>query len=129
MKEFVLDASVILKWYLPDESHGEKALDYLKQYVSGAIGIMAPSLLEYELLNALVVARRRGRLEGDQTVLAMSGFYELGIPLFPMTDLQGRILHFTTLYRRSAYDASYLALAEIKKAPLVTADESLYRSV
>jgi len=30
----VLDASVILKWYLLDEEHGEKALEFLNRFVS-----------------------------------------------------------------------------------------------
>jgi len=34
MKELVIDASVILKWYLPDEEFAQKALNILHSYVS-----------------------------------------------------------------------------------------------
>ena len=29
----VLDASIVLKWYLPDEDHGQAALDLLQRYL------------------------------------------------------------------------------------------------
>lgn len=51
MKHLVIDASVILKWYLSDEAHGEQALSLLKQCAIGELQILAPNLLSYELMN------------------------------------------------------------------------------
>ncbi len=38
MKRTVIDASVVLKWYLADEKHGEKALGFLNGYISKYLG-------------------------------------------------------------------------------------------
>jgi predicted nucleic acid-binding protein len=63
MKELVIDASVILKWYLPDEEFTQKALNILHRHVSGETALYAPTILPYEILNALLVAERRGRVK------------------------------------------------------------------
>ena len=49
MKELVIDASVILKWYLPDEEFAPKALNILHRHVSGEIALCAPTILPYEI--------------------------------------------------------------------------------
>ncbi len=59
MKRAVVDASVVLKWYLPDETHGPQALVLLQQCAAGELEMLAPSLLTYELMNGLVIAGRR----------------------------------------------------------------------
>ena len=125
----VLDASVILKWYLLDEEHGEKALEFLNRFVSDNLEIIAPALLEYELINGLVAARKRGRLQEDLIVSAVEGFMNLGLRMVGLSGLYSRVIHFCKAYNRSAYDASYLALAESEKISFITADETLYNSV
>ena len=62
MKRAVLDASVILKWYLVDEDHGQPAIDLLERYLADDLEIIAPSLLEYEVINGLLVAQKHSRL-------------------------------------------------------------------
>jgi predicted nucleic acid-binding protein len=42
--------------------------------------------------------------------------------------LEDRVLHFCRIYDHSAYDASYLAVAEKQSLALVTGDERLYNS-
>ncbi|MDO8956593.1 MAG: type II toxin-antitoxin system VapC family toxin [Deltaproteobacteria bacterium] len=125
----VLDASVILKWYLLDEEHGEKALEFLNRFVSDDLEIIAPALLEYEVINGLVAARKRGRLQEDLIVSAVEGFMNLGLRMVGLSGLYSRVIHFCKAYNRSAYDASYLALAESEKISFITADETPYNSV
>ncbi len=129
MKRAVLDASVVLKWYLADEDHGPAALDLLDRYLSDDLEIITPSLLEYEVMNGLVVAQRRGRLGEEVIISALEGFQNLGIQMVRLSNLYSRVLHFCRLYNCSAYDAGYLALAEAEKIELITADETLYKAV
>jgi predicted nucleic acid-binding protein len=129
LKRVVLDASVILKWYLPDEDQSEAALDLLKRYISGNQEIIAPSLLEYELMNGLLVARKRSRVREDMILSAFEGFTNLGIVLMGLSGQYPRIIYFCNTYTLSAYDARYLSLAESEKIPLITADENLYKAV
>ncbi len=56
---FVLDASVVLAWLLPDER--SVAAEQIIQRLSSVQGF-APSLLPFEVTNALVMATRRQRL-------------------------------------------------------------------
>ena len=129
MKRTVIDASVVLKWYLADEKHGEKALGLLNRYISNELDILAPSLLEYEVINALVIARKRGRIEEETLLSAIDGFLGLGIELKNLSMFSTRVLHYCKVYNRSAYDASYLALAEEDGIPLITSDRVMYNAV
>ena len=129
MKRAVIDASVVLKWYLADEQHGEKALGLLNKYISNELHILAPSLLEYEVINALVIARKRGGIEEETLLSAIDGFLGLGIELKNLSMFSTRVLHFCKVYNRSAYDASYLALAEEDGIPLITSDRVMYNVV
>lgn len=129
MKRTVIDASVILKWYLDDEKHGEKALGLLNRYISDELDILAPSLLEYEVINGLIMARKRGRIEEETLVTAIDGFLGLGIELKNLSMFSTRVLHYCKVYNRSAYDASYLALAEEEGIPLITSDRGMYNAV
>jgi len=129
VKRAVVDASVILKWYLPDEVHGETALHLLDLYIADKFEILAPSLLGYEVINGLEVARRRGRIPENTILSALEGFFNLAIPLKTVAGYLPEILYYCKTYQRSAYDASYLALAEMEQVILITADGALHNSV
>jgi predicted nucleic acid-binding protein len=128
MKRAVVDASVILKWYLLDEAHGAQALALLQQCTARELEILAPSLLTYELMNGLVIAARRARLE-DTISLSFNGFISLGIRFYDISFFADKMLQYCQIYGRSAYDSSYLALAEQEGVDLITADERLFNSV
>lgn len=128
MNKLVIDASVVLKWFLRDEKIGDRALDLLDRFVRGELDLTAPSLMVYEVINGLVIAQRRGHIADEKVLSAISGFLALGITFVDVTGLEDRVLHFCREYDRSAYIASYLALAERASLVFVTGDERLYNS-
>jgi predicted nucleic acid-binding protein len=128
LKRLVIDASVALKWFLLDEKYGDRALDLLERFVRGELDLAAPSLLVYEVINGLVIAQRKGRIAEEKVLSSISGFLNLGITFVDVAGLEARVLHFCRVYDRSAYDASYLAVAEQDSLALVTGDERLYNS-
>lgn len=129
MRRVVLDATVVLKWYLVDEENGRKALDLLFQYVSNELDIFAPSLLEYEVVNGLFIAQKRGRIKDENLLAAIEGFIDLGIKLKDLSHFHSKMMHYCKVYHRSAYDASYLALAEVEDITMITSDRGLYNAI
>ena len=129
MKRIVIDASVVLKWYLDDEDNGRPALSLLERYVSQELDIIAPSLLGYEVINGLAIAKKRGRIRADKLQMAVQGFMDLEISQKHISSFYPKVIHFYNIYNLSAYDASYLALADEESIPLITADERLYNTV
>ena len=129
MRRVVLDASVVLKWYLVDEEYGQKALDLLFQYVSGQLEILAPSLLEYEVVNGLFITQKRGRIIDEKILTAIEGFINLEIKLKNLSHFNSKIMHYCNVYHRSVYDASYLALADVEDVTMITSDEILYSAI
>lgn len=129
MNQVVIDASVVLKWYLDDEELGTKALNILTHYVSGDINLMAPSLIEYEVMNGLKIAQKRGRINKESLLSGIEGFFNLEITVFNASHFSNKTLDILSFFDISSYDASYLALAENEKSPFVTADKVLYNKV
>lgn len=128
MRRIVIDASVALKWYLADEEHSQKALGLLEKYISNELEMLAPSLLEYEVINGLVIAKKRGRIQEDKILMAIDGFISLELKLKNLSLYYPQVIHYCKV-SRSTYDASYLALADQEKIPLITADKDLFNAV
>jgi predicted nucleic acid-binding protein len=125
----VVDASVALKWYLDDEALGTKALEILTSYVSDDLDILAPSLIEYEVINGLNIAKKRGRIAKDKFQTAIKGFFGLEITIHDISYFYEKALELLSSHDISSYDASYLALAEYEQIFFVTADKVLYETV
>ena len=129
MKKAVIDASVVLKWYLVDEELGDRALRLLEDQSEGRVSLCAPEHLRYELANGLVIAGRRGRLEAPEIVDALKGFWALQIEVVAARQISVKLPHLCAAYGISAYDASYAAAAQLLEAPLITADERLFQAL
>lgn len=129
----VIDASVILAWYLPADPYKAAALGLLEQAAAGRAVLCIPTLARFEVLNVLALSVRgttpRQRLTRGEADEILTAF--LGVPLeeHAITGLEQRVLEMAAAYQRSAYDAAYLALAEGLDAEVATGDARLYRAV
>jgi predicted nucleic acid-binding protein len=129
LKRIIMDASVVLKWFLVDEDHSQLALVLLDKYISFELEIIAPSLLEFEVLNGLQIARKRGRVEHAKANLAAEGFMGLEIEQKNMFSIYPKVIYFSEAYNLTIYDASYLGVADEEGIELVTADRNLFSKV
>lgn len=124
-EEAVADASVVVKWFL-DEEFSAQARALRDDFVMGRISLQVPSLLFYEVLNALCKTRLFTR---DELVLAARSLSKFGLetqePQGPALECIAREAGSSS---SSAYDASYVALASAKGTQLYTADEELVRA-
>lgn len=128
MNRCVVDASVVLKWFLRDEVDGPPALAVLDRYLTGALDLLAPALLEFEVINGLRIAGKRGRIPGESVKAAARAFLDLGLKFVPLPFYAEKTLDLAEQCDLSAYDASYLALAVESGTDLLTADKNLLKA-
>ena len=113
----VLDASAAVLALLSD---GDARRSVASQTVA------VPHLADSEVTHALRGQVLRGSIGADQAGAALVGWARLGLRRFAVVGLLGRIWELRE--NLSAYDASYVALAEALACELVTADARLARS-
>lgn len=118
----VVDASVVIKWFIPETGVAE-AERVLNDHMFGREDIFVPELLFYEVINAL---RYKMDIEQD----AVNGFIVVLSRLELKragTDEQflNTMFSIAKEYDISVYDAAYVALAEVFDCRLVTADAKL----
>jgi len=117
----VIDASVAVKWFLP-EPHAEAA----RRVLSGRREFLAPDLIWAEVGNVLWKKSARAEISSEVACAILRDFrrfplqtYTAGTLLDPAWDLAVR-------FRISVYDSLYLALAVNRDCKLLTADRQFY---
>lgn len=120
MIRVVLDASVALKWFRRTRERHIRQADRLRaDYREGRVLVLVPPLFELEILN--VAVRKWAWPSSELTELAATLEeleLERGEPdLASVAHWAGRGL--------TAYDASYVALADSRGIPLVTDDDTV----
>ncbi|GAA4820652.1 type II toxin-antitoxin system VapC family toxin [Tomitella cavernea] len=85
-----------------------------------------PHLIDSEVTNVLSTLARRAILTDAQATTTMDGFLALSFDRFPAEGLRPRI--WSLRHNLSAYDATYVALAESIDATLITTDARLARA-
>jgi predicted nucleic acid-binding protein len=83
----------------------------------------APHLVDTEVLHALRRMSRHGQLSEERATDALSDFAELTIVRYPHEPLNDRVWELR--HNLTAYDATFVALAEALDAPLITCDGRL----
>jgi predicted nucleic acid-binding protein len=86
----------------------------------------APHLIDSEVANALRRVSASQRLSTDTAWAALDAWRRLGLTRYPASPLLGRLWELRD--NLSAYDATYVALAERLGCPLLTADARLGRA-
>jgi predicted nucleic acid-binding protein len=115
----VVDASVVLKWILPEPDR-EEAVLLLDEYESGKINLIAPPVIVLEVASDLSKRCRRKLITGRQAEQTFQNF-EIRQPVLIDNGVQSG-LSLSIQHQLSLWDCLYLALAIDRRADLVTAD-------
>ena len=111
MPGFVPDASATLPWCFEDEA--TPWTDALLDRIEGGEAAVVPAHWPLEVANALLVARRRGRVTADQISEFIEDLAALPIRLEPPSSPAQwpGVLALAEKHSLTAYDAAYLELA------------------
>lgn len=124
----VIDASAALKWQFKEEEASEAAIALLEDFVEGKIELITVTLFPYEILSALNVAIKRGRISEAIGQKALTYLTSLGIEEKIFDDLIGTTLKIARKYHLSTYDCAYIALAEREECNFYTGDKKLFNA-
>ncbi len=128
MRTFVLDTSVILKWFSEyEESDLDQALQLRRSMVAGTVLFVVPGLLFYELANAL---RYNPNFSMKDVEQAVHSVFEMGLEVRRADEqVMGNAITLAFKHNLTVYDAYFLALSKKEGRPLITADYRLIRRV
>ena len=124
----VVDASVAVKWILPEDGH-EEAVLLQDQYQEEKIDLIAPTLLIAEVANVLWKRARRGDLTVHDAQHCFQGFLRDSPILMESSAMEASALALALAHGRPVYDCLYLALALEHRCDLITADERFFRAM
>jgi predicted nucleic acid-binding protein len=124
MTPLVVDASVGLKWFLP-EVHSEAA----RRLQNPALQLHVPSLFDVEIANILWKKIRRAELTRAEADAVLSQLFRLPLTRHPDSRFLSAAFDLADRTQRTVYDCLYLALAVELAGQLVTADQRLHSSL
>jgi predicted nucleic acid-binding protein len=120
----VVDASVAVKWFIPEPGEEDAA-----QLLGGKTHLMAPALIRLEVTGAIIRRYREGHLsekrarEGTQAWDAM--LQNRVVRLVPDAELFEDAVQMALLAKHTLGDCLYLAAAKQFAVPVITADVSM----
>lgn len=118
-KILVVDSSIIIKWLnYTDEPHLPQAQKLLDHLETNRVSVYVPELVKYEIGNALLKGKQLLIPEAED---ALDAFSKLPLHIIP-----AELNHLIEIYKLAErltmtfYDASFVHLAQLFRAPLVT---------
>ena len=124
-----VDASLVVAWLIPNQ--GSKAvLEARVAYAQGEDEYVGPPLLSVETVSVIRRLAFRGLLTEPQARALVDEFLDLDIATPSPPGLYLRAYQLAAQYGHAkAYDACYLALADLLSCELLTLDQRLYNAV
>jgi predicted nucleic acid-binding protein len=124
LKAIVVDASVAIKWFIP-EVHAIAATRLLHTNLQ----FIAPDLIFAEVGNILWKKYRSKELSLDTASAILDDFKSLPLNSHENESLLDAAWKIATAHQCTFYDSLYVALAQTEGCLLVTADRTLYNTL
>jgi predicted nucleic acid-binding protein len=129
MTPFVVDSSVVFKWYRQsvDEDYVPQVVSVLERHLRGEIEIHVPDLLFYELGNIL---RFKEDLVSKDGLTILRETFALALQVHPIELLLAEeSFRSARIHDITFYDASFVALSRVLDGSLITADRKLFEKI
>ena len=120
----VVDASVVIQWYFPEE-HTVEA----ETLLSEGVQLNAPELLLPEIANVLWKKFKAGEVTAKEAEMGLALFRSRQVVLHKHARLLKTALSGAIETEQPVYDWVYLALALALSCPFVTADRRFFRAM
>lgn len=117
----IADASIVLPFLLDETEQGKSIRARLR-----GESVASPAVVDLEVLSAMRRLVASGEIPAERAARAALELVELPIERAPHAPLLGRCWELRA--NLTAYDASYVALAEALNATLLTADGRIARA-
>ena len=124
MTPYVVDASVAVKWFVP-EMHSEAALHFIESDCE----LFAPDFLVVEVGNILWKKIRRAELAKNEGREVLRALRRAPMQFYSSELLVEPAFEIACTTNRTLYDCLYLALAVLRRCRAVTADRRLYNAL
>jgi predicted nucleic acid-binding protein len=121
---WVVDASVVIKWYVPEDNY-----EAARAMRTAETALAAPDLLFAETANILWKLVRRGEMTASRAIEIIEEVAAAPFITISNQSLAQDALDLAIATGLTAYDASYVALAIRLDKILITADEKLVRKL
>lgn len=120
--QFVVDSSVVAKWFLT-EPDSDKAIKLRDEFATGRLKLVVPTLLFYEVVNALRFSGTFTKAELVTAAKSLSKYrFDIWRPKGKLLELSAELSVEGDL---TVYDACYAALARRISSKVITEDEEL----
>ncbi len=123
MTRVVVDASLAVKWFIPEELSADA-----RMFLAAEYELLAPDLLWAELGNALWKKHRRRELDPRTARRLLRDFSRIPIEYHASQRWTETALELAIQHGVTVYDGLYLALATGSGCRLVTADRRLHEA-
>ncbi|RUR75084.1 type II toxin-antitoxin system VapC family toxin [Chlorogloeopsis fritschii PCC 9212] len=124
MSRYVLDASIAIKWFLP-EVYSEAA----RRLIANEHTFLVPDFFFAEVANVLWKRVRRGEDTAKNARQTLADLNAIPLEIYLSQPLMPLALDIALETDRAVYDSLYLALAVTQKCQMLTADEKFYNAL
>ena len=125
-QKYVVDASVVVKWFSKFEEDADSSEELLNSHIEGTSMLVSCSLVLYEVCNALRFNPNFGK---EDVSKAAASLLKLELELVDFPEVFESAIGLAFSRGITIYDATYIAVSRTRHIPLITADYKLLSKI